>query len=215
MTNDKIMRKTIYVLPILILLICCKKEEDQSKVFLKPYIANLISTDTLHPYDGRYYIHMDLKNNRTSEKRNFTFSETEQNMTAWYGPTESGLGMSIQGAIFYDTETSEELEISFYFNTYSDTAFYFCLANYRFADPWNNVAGANIHYFKPVNNSDPSTKYMYLGTNSPNCYFDLTYIGKKRLNGIFHTTMKECCGGTNTYDVCGDFSIPDIRFHLK
>ncbi len=216
--NFRVMRKIIFPLSLLVLLICCRKEEtkeDPSDLLLQPYIVNLITPDTLHPYNGGYYIHVDLKNNTNPEQLNFVFTEFEQNMTAWYGPYDAGLGMSVQGAIFRDEETSQELEISFHFNNSSDTAFYFCFANYRFSDPWNNVAGANIHYFKPVSDSDPGKMYMFLGSNSPACYFELTYIGNNRLNGIFHSTMKECCGGTTTYEVYGDFSIPDIRYSLE
>jgi hypothetical protein len=56
---------------------------------------------------------------------------------------------------------------------------------------------------------------MYLGTNTSKSYFEIRYIGNSRLNGIFHTTWKECCGEKSTFDVFGDFSIPDIRYFLK
>lgn len=213
------MKKNLLILSLIFLLFGCKKDENEPivpvNISLEPYIKNLILPDTKTPYNGSFYIHVGFRNLSTSEKKELTFSAMDQNMTPWYYPSENGLGMSVQGVIFSNSETSEQLEISFHFNTNIDTTFNMCYADYFFSDPWRHIAGANIHYFTPVNNSDPSTKYMYLGTNSPKSYFKITYIGNNRLNGIFHTTWKECCGGGNTYDVSGDFSIPDIRYFYK
>ena len=201
---------------MLLLIFGCKDDECDSRGgdnnSLEPYIKNLILPDTKLPYIGSYYIHVNFKIFGTSEIEELTFSEESQNMSVRYYPSDSGLGMSIQGVNFSDSETSENLEISFYFNTNIDTTFNICYANYYFADPWRNEAGANIMYFKPVSDTDPSRKYMYLGINSSEYYFEITYIGNNRINGVFHTKWKECCGESITYDIYGDFSIPDIRY---
>ncbi|HLN75017.1 MAG: hypothetical protein ACM3O8_03870 [Methylococcaceae bacterium] len=213
------MKKYLLIVCLVIMIFGCNKDENEpvapETVVLEPYIKNLILPDTKPPYSGSYYIHVDFSNLNTSEKKELTFSEMNQNMTSWYNPSDVGLGMSIQGVIFSDAATSEELEIAFYFNTNVDSTFNMCYANYFFSDPWRHVAGANIHYFIPVNTSDSTTKNMYLGTNTSESYFEITYIGNNRLNGTFHTTWKECCGGTGRYDVSGDFSIPDIRYFYQ
>ena len=213
------MKKIIFLLSLILLTFSCTKDENEpivtENISLEPYIKNLILPDTKKPYNGSYNIHVNFTNLGTSANKELTFSSNDQNMSVWYNPSNSGLDMSIQGVHFGDSNTSEELEISFYFNTNVDTTFNICYANYFFSDPWRNVAGANIHYFKPVSSSDPNTKYMYLGTNTSKSYFEIRYIGNSRLNGIFHTTWKECCGEKSTFDVFGDFSIPDIRYFLK
>lgn len=213
------MKKIIFLLSLILLTFSCTKDENEpivtENISLEPYIKDLILPDTKNPYNGSYYIHVNFTNLGTSANKELTFTSNDQNMSAWYNPSNSGLGMSIQGVHFGDSNTSEELEISFYFNTNVDTTFNICYANYFFSDPWRNVAGANIHYFKPVSSSDPNTKYMYLGTNTSKSYFEIRYIGNNRINGIFHTTWKECCGERSTFDVFGDFSIPDIRYFLK
>lgn len=211
------MKKILFILSLTFLIIGCEKHENNPTLSdndsLEPYIKNLILPDTKPPYNGSYYVHVDFTNLSTYENKKLTFSETNQNMSVWINPSNSGLGMSVQGAIFRDSQTAEQLEISFYFNNIIDTTFNICYANYFFSDPWNHGAGANIIYMKPVSDSDPSTLYLYLGRNSSNGYFEITYIGDNRLNGIFHTTWKECCGGNMTFDVHGDFSIPDIRHY--
>ena len=207
------MKTTIYILLFLILAICCTKDNNETVDIkqLEPYIKNLISPDTLSPFIGNYYIHVNYKDPGTSQSKEMTFSETDQSITQWYYPSDVGLGMSKQGVGLYNPETSEHLEITFYFNTDIDTAFKICYGNYFFADPWTNTAGANIGYFRPVDISDPSTQYFFLGTNSTESSFKITYIGNNRLNGTFQTTWKECCGGPQTYIVNGDFSIPSIH----
>lgn len=213
------MKKNLLIVSLIFMIFGCNKDENETivpdTVALEPYIKNLILPDTKPPYSGSFYVHVHFKDLRTLEEKELTFSEMNQNMSTWYNPSDVGLGMSIQGVIFSDSQTSEELEVSFYFKNKSDSTFNMCYANYFFADPWRHVAGANIQYFTPVNNSNLTTKYMYLGTNTAQSYFEITYIGNNRLNGIFHTTWKECCGGKNTYDVSGDFSIPDIRYFYR
>ena len=198
-----------------LLITSCSKDADETIVSSnpsEPYIKNLILPDTKPPYTGSFYIHVVFKDGSPTEKKEITFSKENQNMSVWYNPADAGLGMSLQGAHFNDSKTDERIEISFYFNTKTDTTFNICYANYFFNDPWRNVAGANINYFIPVGFSNPGGLYMYLGTNSTNSYFKITYIGNNRINGTFSTKLKECCGGKNMYDVSGDFSIPDLRY---
>jgi hypothetical protein len=118
--------------------------------------------------------------------------------------------------ILKDLKTNETLEISFYFNTMTDTTFNLCYADYYFADPWKKISGANIIYTKPVSDSvENYQSYLYLGINSTDSFFKITYIGANQINGVFHTKWQECCGEKTTYDVYGDFSIPDIRYFQK
>lgn len=211
----KYLIKLLWLFLVVSFIASCNKDADETIVSgspSEPYIKNLILPDTKPPYTGSFYIHVVFKDESPTEKKEITFSKENQNMSVWYNPADAGLGMSVQGAHFNDSKTDESLEISFYFNTKTDTTFNICYANYFFSDPWRNVAGANIHYFIPVGISNPGSQYMYLGTSSPYCYFKITYIGYNRINGKFSTSFKECCGGNNTYDVSGDFSIPDIRY---
>lgn len=197
-------------------IVSCKKDTDEpiiSGIPLEPYIKSLILPDTNPPYTGSFYMHIKFKNESPNGKNEIMFSQSNQDISVWYNPVDAGLGMSIQGVHLRDPKTDESLEISFYFNTKTDTTFNICYANYFFNDPWRNIAGANIHYFIPVGISNPGSQYMYLGTNSSNSYFKITYIGYNRINGTFSTRFNECCGGKNTYDVSGDFSIPDIRYY--
>jgi hypothetical protein len=211
------MKEIMFILSLSFLIFSCKKAENNpivsDKDSLETYMKNLIVPDTKPPYTGSYYVQVDFTNLTTSENKKLTFSETYQNMSLWSNPVESGLGMSVQGAIFRDSKTTEQLQISFYFVNSLDSIFKIRYANYFFSDPWNRGAGANIIYMRPVSDSDPSTFNLYLGTNSSDGYFEITYIGDNRLNGIFHTTWKECCGGNMTFDVHGDFSIPEIRHY--
>lgn len=209
------MKRTLFVLTLFLIFWGCQKDKEDllsPEEPLEPYIRNLVLPDTKPPYVGSYYIHVDFAENGSSSHEELTFSKPDQNMSVWHTPSDAGLGMSVQGVHFSDDDTAEELEITFYFNNDVDHTFKICYANYVFADPWRNVAGANIHYLKPVSDSDLHTKYLYRGINSSEYYFKITYIGSGRINGIFHTKWKECCGGKNTYLVDGDFSIPDIRY---
>lgn len=212
-------RRNILFLLLIFVIFGCKKPNDEPIVsennYLEPYIKNLILADTKPPYLGNYYIHVDLKNLASSKTSAITFTETNQHMTRFHGASYSQLEMALQGVSFKDSTTFEELEISFYYNVIYDTVFNICYANYIFSDPWKNVAGANVEYFKPVTLSDPSSQFRFFGTNSNKNYFEIRYIGNNRVNGVFHTIWHECCGVSTTFDVYGEFSIPDIRQFYK
>lgn len=215
------MKNTPVLLLFIMILLCgCEKVEIQPEEpqmsALEPYIRHLILPDTRQPYLGSYYIQVKAVHKDPAFNKEILFSQVEQDMSVWHTPSDGGLGMSIQGVDFRDKETTESLEITFYFNTKADSTFNICYANYFFSNPWQNIAGANIHHFTPVNKLPGNYQfYQYLGTNSPNAFFKITYLGNNRINGTFQTTWKECCGGTTTYDVEGDFSIPDIRHYLN
>lgn len=209
------MNRNIYILSFLILLLSCNKNENES-VLLEPYIKNLTSPDTINPYKGNYYIHVNYKELGHPENKEITFSQTDQGMTSWMGPADVGFDMIYQGVKFMDLTSSETLGISFYFYSVVDTAFVFCYANYVFANPWNRVAGANVEYSKPVNESNLSTQYMFLGSSTSDSFFEITYIGNDRLNGVFRTTWEECCvSSAPSYYISGDFSIPYYRKKFK
>lgn len=212
------MKRTIYILSMLLLLFGCNKDENKPESpgedSLEPYIVSLIPKDTKPPYTESYYIHVNYTDLATAENRQLTLSGYPK-MTVWYSPSGSGVVMAIQSVRFSDPATSEDLSISFDFNLNKDTTFNVCYANYFFSDPEKNVAGANIHFNKPVKNADPATYNMYLGINTATAYFKITYIGNNRLNGVFRTTWKEFSTRKSTFEVSGDFSIPDMRRLLK
>ena len=214
------MKSNMLILSLILLVFGCNKATDEiivkENIATEPYIKSLILPDTGAPSEKSNYIHVNFKNSETSIIKELTFSQENQSMSVWPIPSDVGLGMSIQGVNFSDQKTKESLEISFYFNTKSDTTFNICYADYFFADPWRNIAGANIIYKKPVSDSvDNYHYYLYLGVSSNTNFFKITYIGTNRINGIFQTKWQECCGEKTTYDVYGDFSIPDIRYFQK
>jgi len=184
---------------------------------LEPYIRNLIQPDSKPPYTGNYYIHVKFTDLKTLETKELTFSELSQTMTVWNNPTNTNSGMLLLGTAFSDSETWESLIISFYFDPEKDTTFNICYANYYFSEPFKKVAGANIEYLTPIDDFNPYNKCQYMGTNSSEYYFKITYIGNNRLNGEFYTKWKDSSGenSTTTYDVYGDFSIPDIRYFIN
>jgi hypothetical protein len=203
------MKRNIYVLSFLILLFGCDKVEMVS-IPKKTYIKNFISPDTSNPYEANYYIHVNYKELGLPENKEMTFSQTNQAMTSWLGPIDVGFDMIYQGVRFTDLITTEHLGISFYFNSKVDTTFVFCYANYRFANPYNRMAGANVEYWRPPRDSVLSAYlYEFLGINTSDSFFEITYIGNDRLNGVFRTTWEECCvSSAATYYISGDFSIP-------
>lgn len=204
----------------LLLLWGCEKVEIQpgapKMITSASYIRSLILPDTRPPYRGSYYIQVKAVHPNSSSNKEILFSEVEHDMSVWHAPTDGGLGMSIQGVHFRDKQTTESLEITFYFNSKTDSTFNICYADYYFSNPWDKKAGANVHYFTPVKDTPENYQfYQYLGTNSPEAFFQITYLGNNRINGRFKTKWKECCGGPSTYEVEGDFSIPDIRYFLN
>ncbi len=172
---------------------------------IQPYIKNLILPHTPNPYKGEYYIRADFINVATSERKELFFNAGEHQLSNVFS---SSFGMSAKGISFKDTLTNEELEISFYYNDNEHSTFNFRRANYYFADPWRNIAGASIEFFTPDINIEPDSRYRYLGSSGSEYYFEIRYMDNNRLNGVFKTEWKECCGGSIVYDVIGDFSIP-------
>lgn len=203
--------KNIFKFFLLVLIItsgCEKKDEPSKPVEPKePYIKSLITPATTTFYTGIYYIHINFNNPYSSELKELTLSEANPN---WSYPSDDGTGMTNQIVQFRDSKSEISLEIHLHFNTKRDSLFNIRYADYYFSDPWNNVAGANIFYtIREEDTPENYSYYLYLGTNTNRSYFDITYIGNNRINGNFSTLMKECCGGTKTYNVTGDFSIPD------
>lgn len=216
------MKKSILLIVISVILsFGCKKEEYEVKMqenepkiqenfILKPYMKNLIAGDSLAPYTGDYYIHVSFKDQNSSASREMTFFRAVQNIALTSSQNADNTVLSY-GQGLKDTVTREELEVAFYYNQKTDTTFTICYADYRFADPWKNVTGANILYWKPVE-SRPDAYYQYLGTNSNGSFFKITYFDKDRINGKFRTIWKECCGDSTVYSVSGDFSIPRLKY---
>lgn len=206
------MKSKLFSLLLILLIISCKKDNVEliipESVILKPYMRNLVPIDTLNPYKGDYYIHASFKNKGNLDSKDIMFLSANQAgaLTSIQSPDNTVLG---NGWRLKNTATGEELEIAFHYNVISDTLFNLWYANYRFANSWNNITGANIYYFKPIE-SQSNTFNMYLGTNSNESFFKINYVGKDRINGSFQTTWEECCGEETIYIVSGDFSIPII-----
>ncbi len=208
-----VMKKIISTLILLVFLISCEKDVNEPFIrdeTLKPYIKQLIIPSTKKPYTGSYYIHVSFHDESYSVNKDMTFSSLNQSMHVNRTPRNNGLGMSIQEVIFRDPELKEELNIAFCFNNDSDTTFNICYADYYFSNHWYNDPGANIFYTTPVENSD-NKYYLYMGIDTPDSYFKITYIGNNRINGEYFCHWLNCCGGGKLFFLKGDFSIPDIR----
>jgi hypothetical protein len=174
---------------------------------VQSYIKHLILPIIPHPYKGEYYIHADFTNLFSLERKELYYNASEHQSSR---TCTDGIGMTGRGFSYTDTTAHESLEICFYTNDDTHEAFNYRCANYNFARPWNNVAGANIEFQTPVKKSEPYKSYRYLGAVGPECYFEIRYIDNNRLNGVFKTIWNDCCGGTIVYDVVGDFSIPRL-----
>lgn len=158
------MKRNLIIIFLALTLFGCKEKETDPEFPDGPketYMKTLLFPDTANPYKDEYYIHVSYSDLTLSIKDEMTFTETKQNMTAWEKPYVSGLGMSAQSCLFWDTKTSERLSILFHFNTSTDTLFKIAYADYYFSDPWQNFAGANITYNFPVGASDPGVYNMY------------------------------------------------------
>jgi hypothetical protein len=204
------MKKLIFI-SLAILIFSCKKDDESlfsENGVLKPYMSNFIPIDTLNAYKGVYYMHVAFKNLSTLESREITYYKGTH---AWaslriQSPDDSVLGI---GWCLKDTVTKEQLEIAFHYNVKTDTTFKLTYANYRYANSWKNITGANIYYLKQVEGR-PTAFYMYVGTNSNESFFKINYISKDRVNGTFQTVWQECCGEGSRFAASGDFSIPRI-----
>ena len=208
------MKKIIYIIALFTLIIGCEKDENDPFIrdkTLKPYIKSLIMPGTKKPYTGSYYIHVSFHDKSNSVNKDMTFSSLNQDMQIHSGPTDNGLGMSEQSVVFRDPELDEELEIAFCFNNESDTTFNICYADYYYSNHWYNDPGANVFYTTPVAPSDYHY-YQYMGIDTSDSYFKISYIGNSRINGKFFCQWLDCCGGSKLFFLEGDFSIPDIRY---
>jgi hypothetical protein len=202
------MKTNLFILVVIILLSGCSKQENEPtcNFYAKTYIKNLISVDTANAYKGIYYIHVSLRDLVTSEKKELTFDQTTHNMISKYDPYKITDEMLMQGTLFQNKKSMEELRIAFYIPAYPDSTFKICYANYIFGSLWT-IAGANVEYFKV----DANSYFNYNCINTSSSYFKITYIGTNQINGVFHTTWNNNYTVKSVYDVDGDFSIPRIR----
>lgn len=202
---------------LFLLIFGCRKDHDippKEEETLPSYIKTLIQPDTNEPFEERFYIYVSFTNLVTSEIHTLNFDENNSSMAVRYDSWDKGQGLSEQTVMFISSSLREQLEVSFYYDLALDTAFMFCYADYLYGDAWKGTAGANVQYCKPVSRDDGSRYYIYRGVEGKDSYFRITHLGNGCINGIFHTTWKECCGEESTYDVTGDFCIPvfNIRY---
>ncbi|HET6556376.1 MAG TPA: hypothetical protein VFG54_03620 [Prolixibacteraceae bacterium] len=210
------MNKVLVVLLMLLFFACEDQQEPPKKEKPLPsYIKSLVTAKTDEPYDGSYYIHARFTNMLTGENKEITFSEANSSMALRYDCVETGGDLSEHTVLFIHPEWGEQLEVSFYYNPSVDTTFQLCYADYLYANPWESIAGANIQYLRPVGDINASAKYLYLGSDCEGSYFRIIYIGDSRINGEFSTVWHECCGEQSSYQVTGDFSVPDLGYYRR
>lgn len=210
------MKKVLVVL-LTLLFFACEDQQEPAKEEnpLPSYIKSLIDAKADAPYQGSYYVHARFTNMLTGEDKELLFTEASSGMALRYDCVDTGEDLSEHTVLFISPEGGEQLEVSFYYNPSVDTTFWLCTADYRYADPWKSIAGANIQYLRPTGELNSSAKYLYLGSDSEDSYFRILYIGDSRINGEFSTTWHECCGEQTTYQVTGDFSVPDLGYYRK
>lgn len=203
--------RLLIVFLFLVIFGCRKDQEIFPGEPLPSYIKSLLLPDPNDSYEGCFYIYVSFTNNSTSETRKLNFDEHNASMALRYDSSEKGNGPSEQTVMFVGFPAGEGLEISFYYDLATDTAFRICYADYLYGDAWKGKAGANIQYCKPVSQSDGIRNYIYQGVNAEDSYFKITHLGNSCINGTFHTTWKECCGEETIYEVTGTFSIPGYQ----
>lgn len=213
------MKTNFLILVILILFAGCSKINHlvkTTKAQTPYYIDEYVMPDTANHYKGEYYIHVKYKalafaqNSRDSGE--ITFSRSKHEMQQWYYPTDIGdtISLSLEGTRFIDIKTKQRLGIFFYTDRNYSNKFQMTYADYCFSNVAWNSAGANIVYAKR-SVGDPLIYDLdeYFGTDSPDSYFVVTYIGGDRINGHFKT--KWITGTSLSYSVQGDFSIPPVQ----
>ena len=193
---------------ILIIGIACEKNEIDKPEPYEPYIKSRLIPDTTDYYNGFYYIHIIFNKENESGMEELRLTRENQ---YWTDPSDGG-GMTSQRVLFRDPESNDVLYIDAKYNLTQDTAFRITYADYYFSDIQTKVAGLNINY-KPMHNpSEHLYYYYYLGRNSHECYFKITYIGNNRINGTFSTRMEEHGNESKVYNATGDFSIPYSKY---
>ncbi|WP_321346844.1 hypothetical protein [uncultured Draconibacterium sp.] len=201
---------------LVIIFFSCNKEDEEPQIIEQPpksYMKNMIEPDTVNAYTGEYYIRAILNKSGADQSKELEFNETIQNMTVWYKPSSANFGMSSQGVVLSDSGTDEQLIVHFYFNTESDSLFTLAYADYKYANPWKNIEGINIEYYRPVLGS-PNSSDLFMGDETGNSFFEITFIGVNRINGRFQTRWTGRAGSNGVYDVYGDFSIPIIKANI-
>ncbi len=195
----------ILIVPFIIFSACQKdsqnKEDDLLIQKTEPYILSLL--DSVDQCDTDYFISLVFDDRELY----YEFSESTISMVQ---SSSSGFGDMIgKGYSFRNNTTDESIEIMFYVPEVTPV-FTFQTAAYRFGNPWNSVSGANVEFFSPTD--EPSTYLRYLGTTGEGFYFQITCLNDNIISGQFRTELVECCGGSITYNVEGEFSIPRVYF---
>ena len=201
-TTMKVFFSIVFILTVpLIIKTSCQKDSSIEHIERPaPYILKLL--DSI-PCDSPYYVRI------TFEDSEIYYAASDSNISLFPEST-TGYGNTIgKGYSFREQSSSHWAEIMFYKNK-SVSDFSFQPASYRFGNPWYSISGANIHYFYPTGTE--SSYYMYLGTNVTDGYFWITWLDEDRICGQFKAKLIECCGGTESYWVEGDFSIPRVKF---
>ncbi len=214
------MKTKILILLSLILFAGCSKINHMvmaNKSQAPYYIDKYVSPDTTNAYKGEYYIHVKYNGLATApfnrDSGEITFKQTKHEMQQWYYPIAIGdsISLSREGTRFIDLKTKQRLGVFFYTDRTYSSKFQITYADYCFSNVDWSSAGANIVYAKKVvDNQSIDTGYdEYTGTDSPDSYFVVTYIGEDRINGYFKTRW--ITGTSLSYNVQGDFSIPPVQ----
>jgi|GEM_PF-1900150 len=214
------MKTKILILLPLILLAGCSKINHlvmTKKTQTPYYIDKYVSSDTTNAYKGEYYIHVKYKGLATTpfncDSCEIRFTQTKHEMQQWYYPTDVGdsISLSREGTRFINLKTKQMLGVFFYMDRTYSSKFQITYADYCFSNVDWSSAGANIVYAKKSfdNQSFDDEFKEYFGTDSPESYFVVTYIGDNRINGYFKTRW--ITGTSLSYSVQGDFSIPPVQ----
>jgi hypothetical protein len=192
---------------LIVLNIGCSKETDFKKDWEAAATYILSPVDSIEPTRSDYFVRMEFPNSELYYSTNDSNVKLLQSYSSGYG-NMIGRGYAFVRNMAQARGGQDEISIMFYIHEGGDP-FVFQHANYQYGNPWNSVPGANVEYSTPADR--PSSFYLYLGTNTENAYFEITWYDQNRICGQFQTQLVGCCGSEETFWVKGEFSIPMIN----
>ena len=190
---------------VLLLFACDKKEVAIEEKPIEPFIKKYLPQEEKCSNDIFVSFSMNDKHYK------FLLGEQAISYSIEYPSSQE----NIKTGAYYlsDTITKNKVSIVFYFTYWNKNVFK--TGDYYYADPWENQVGVNVEFYTPYQNI-PHAYNLYLGHNTKDSYFRITYIDKERLCGSFKTIWKECCeGDLQEYNVEGEFSIPNLAYKFS